>query len=446
MAAPAATIHLPPQLNAAILPQAVQDELNAILVDNNWAIEIRDNEPNKHPKSWQQNPTTNTLLPAQAINPTMVVYQLEKVYSQSRWYFRRTGYFGFLHPITREFIGTTFLHYLQIKFLFSTILVHLKKYHLPYGNRFAGKHIMIPKRHLYYLWQKKFQYHTDSQAAFRKIFRLFLRVVNLPMCAMRIVPSPTGVMCMPAKIVRGNDPEQDCMNFIFPIDEEWACRLYNVAVPDYMGTLDIVPHQVPGSTNNASNEVSHTLLIEKKCIFNKFFANDFHRENNCVVMTGSGFPDVNSIAFVKFMELSIGSQVQGLCDNNPFGVLLLKSYQHTKYELALHNMLKTDVGWLGWNPAFGNAFPQVHQTAGYSVTDERVLDHLLDTRNQFVLHQGHNKPKYANAARTAFRQNQMQIMRQTRGKCNLDDIPTQPLLTAVRFIFGQGRNAYEGKF
>lgn len=445
MAAAAAINILPPHINAANLPPQVLAELTNIYSDNGWAIHIRTNgQPNRHPRSWDPNPPNGLPPPTQPITPVGVVFQLQKIGAQSRWYLRRTGYFGYLHPTTRELIGTTILQHRQIKFFINTVLDHLQKYHLHHGNTFATKDKCIALRHLYYLWDKKFQnaYGSNTELAFRRNFNLFLRIVNLPMCALRIVSCRKGEFCMPAKIVRGTD-EEDCMHFYRQIGEEWACRLYGVAVPEYSDPLTIVPFEVPGSTNNESFEVSHTLLVEKKCIFHNFFFHNFHMKSNCVIMTGSGFPDTDSRAFAKFMELYVGHQVQGLCDNNPCGVLLLKSYQHTRDEIAPHGMLKTDVGWLGWSPEFGSTFPQVHQTAGYTITDDRALNHLLNPGNQFVSAQG---PKYANAARTTFRQDQLETMRQDRVKCNLDDIPTQPLHDAVKFIFDQGHQAYEGLF
>lgn len=446
MAASIAAIHLPPNFNAANLTPQAQAELTAIIAQNDWAIDIRPNEPNKHPLAWKQNPPMNAPQPAPEITPTKVVYQLERVYAQARWYFLNTGHFGFLHPVTKEFIGTTFLHFQQLKFLITTVLDHLTKYHLPHGgHQFAPKKVMLPKRELYYLWHKRFQFayavHSySSEELFRRIFNKFLKIVNLPMCAMRIVPCQKGEMSMPAKIVRGpNDPGQDCMNFTCLIDEEWICRLYNVAVPEYMDSLDIEPYEDPDPNSNASYELSHIIVVEKKCVFTRFFNNGFHTENNSVVMSGAGFPDVCSKAYLKYMELLIGSQPQGLCDNNPSGVLLLKSYQHSKDEITPHNMLKTDVGWLGWSPAFGNTFPHVHQHQNYTVTDTRILNHLLNPRNQFVAQQG----GYASPARATFRATQLHIMSTRQRKCNLDEVPTQPLLTAVRYVLGQN---YQGMF
>jgi hypothetical protein len=281
------------------------------------------------------------------------------------------------------------------------------------------------------LYEKKFQYGRAyaTEQAFSTSFKMFLKVVNLPMCAMRIVPCPRGEFCIPAKILRDGGEEEDCMNFSHQIDEEWACRLYHVAVPEYSGNLAIVPLEDP--VTNTPFAVSHSLIIEKKCVYSKFFSNNFHMDNNCIIMTGSGCPDTNSRAFAKYIELYYNRQLQGVCDNNPGGVLLLKSYQHVCDGNPIHNMLKTDVGWFGWSPYFGDALPLVvQQTPGYSVTDRRLIRHLLNEENQFV----GPIPKYASPARTTFRRNQLLIMSQRQEKCNLDVLPTQVLLDAVKFL------------
>ena len=424
------------------IPHAVLAQLIAINNDNNWAIEIREDGPNKHP-----NPTLiGAPPPTPPITPMRVVVQLQKIYAQSRWYLRHIGHLGFLHPVTREFIPTNYVQYRQIIFFITYVLDHLRTHHLPHGNSFARAARNIPYRRLFYLWEKKFQHGYapgTGQRVFRRIFALFLKIVNLPMCALRIVGISKGEFCMPAMIVRDGE-DQDCMNFHRLISEEWACRLYHVAVPEYSANLAIIPFEDP--VTNTPYQVQHSLLIEKKCVMNTFFINNFHMENNCVVFTGSGYPDTNSKAFAKFIELYYDRQVQGLCDNNPCGVNLLKTYHHTRDEAACNKMLKTDVGWFGLNPAFGLAFPQVHQTLGYSQTDRDILTHLLNENNEFVLGNGPNMPKYANPARATFRRNQLNTMLQDERKCDLDTLPTQPLLDAIKFLLDQGQPVYEGVF
>ena len=63
------------------------------------------------------------------------------------------------------------------------------------------------------------------------------------------------------------------------------------------------------------------LVVEKDAIFQHLVEANFAAHNPCVLVTGRGFPDINTRDLVRKLAcaLGLGERVFGICDWNPFG-------------------------------------------------------------------------------------------------------------------------------
>ena len=66
--------------------------------------------------------------------------------------------------------------------------------------------------------------------------------------------------------------------------------------------------------------VKYLIVIEKEGIFRRLTQDKFYERLPCILVTGCGFPDVATKAFVAKVSARYPSlTVVGLCDYNPFG-------------------------------------------------------------------------------------------------------------------------------
>ncbi|KAL7449099.1 hypothetical protein ACHAWC_001193 [Mediolabrus comicus] len=418
------------------LNPAQQQQLQTMAADIDWAITIQEKYPRFDPDP------NRTEIPLPPITRPQVIYQLERILYESRWCIRNMHRTAFLHPVTRQIRLVNFATYRQQRFFITLVLQHLKNDHAGNGNSFAPAAKHISKRELYYKWKIMFKSYYSKKAApraFDRQFKMFLNIVNLPQCALRIVSEARGQFCMPAKIVRkalgSQDIVEDCMFRMRGIGEEFMCRLNRVMVPEYHDvSLEIEPYE--------DYEVKHSLVVEKNCVLRTMFGKEFHMEKDCFIMSGSGFPDTNSRACAKYFELYFKRQIQGFCDNNPSGVLLLNTYQYNKNRVVPHNMFNTDIGWFGFNPAFGECVPQPSQSKSYNFHDEQIIEYLLEPSNRFVATRG---TTWANRQRSDYRKMQLQRMMEDDKKNDIEQYSRQALVWAIGGLF-KDDHSYVKKF
>lgn len=77
-------------------------------------------------------------------------------------------------------------------------------------------------------------------------------------------------------------------------------------------------------------EIEYIIVIEKEGIFQRLCQEDaFQEKFPCLFVTGCGFPDIPTRAFVsKIHQIFPHIPILGVCDYNPYGVALLMTYQY----------------------------------------------------------------------------------------------------------------------
>jgi meiotic recombination protein SPO11 len=89
------------------------------------------------------------------------------------------------------------------------------------------------------------------------------------------------------------------------------------------------------------------LVVEKECIFRRLCEDRLWARLPCVVLTGCGFPDLATRAFLFHLHRQLRLPVFGLCDWNPFGAAILRCYRDGSRTTPQANRWTVPVRWLG---------------------------------------------------------------------------------------------------
>jgi hypothetical protein len=94
------------------------------------------------------------------------------------------------------------------------------------------------------------------------------------------------------------------------------------------------------------------LVVEKEGVYQRLAEDKFFHRYPCIIVTGKGFPDVATRAFVHALHTNLGIPVRGLADCNPFGVSVLNTYQQSSNRCGLEGggRFGVPMEWLGLRP------------------------------------------------------------------------------------------------
>ncbi|KAI9989330.1 hypothetical protein PInf_019608 [Phytophthora infestans] len=94
------------------------------------------------------------------------------------------------------------------------------------------------------------------------------------------------------------------------------------------------------------------LVIEKDGIFNRLREDKFFETVPSILITGRGFPDLATRAFVNLLSNALGIPVLGLCDCNPFGLSIMLTYKLGSARMPLDSLrYAVDIKWVGVRPS-----------------------------------------------------------------------------------------------
>lgn len=88
--------------------------------------------------------------------------------------------------------------------------------------------------------------------------------------------------------------------------------------------------QIPQIILNVTSirvKANFVLVIEKDTIFQKLLEEDCPRIFKCILVTGKGYPDINTRMLVNILSVKIGLPVYIIVDANPFGVDIMLLYR-----------------------------------------------------------------------------------------------------------------------
>lgn len=95
------------------------------------------------------------------------------------------------------------------------------------------------------------------------------------------------------------------------------------------------------------------LVVEKEGIYCRLSEDRFFEKLPCILVTGKGFPDLATRAFVWTLHKEFDLPIIGICDCNPFGILVLYTYFMGSSRLGVDGRQRYSVPiqWLGLRPS-----------------------------------------------------------------------------------------------
>jgi len=88
--------------------------------------------------------------------------------------------------------------------------------------------------------------------------------------------------------------------------------------------------QIPQITLNVTSicvKANFVLVIEKDAIFQKLLEEDCFRILRCILVTGKGYPDLNTRMLVNILSEKMNLPVYIIVDADPFGVDIMLLYR-----------------------------------------------------------------------------------------------------------------------
>jgi meiotic recombination protein SPO11 len=117
------------------------------------------------------------------------------------------------------------------------------------------------------------------------------------------------------------------------------------------------------------------LVVEKEGVYNRLSEDRFFDDYPCILVTGKGFPDLATRAMVHDLHTTLGLPVRGLADCDPFGVMVLHTYQHGSTRMGVDggDRFAVPMDWVGLRPS------QVEQLKkGKTALPKEVFQELTD--------------------------------------------------------------------
>ncbi|XP_050439053.1 meiotic recombination protein SPO11 [Adelges cooleyi] len=135
------------------------------------------------------------------------------------------------------------------------------------------------------------------------------------------------------------------------------------------------------SIQHFQTNAKYILIVEKDASFQKMLNEGIMKVQNnhypCIMITGKGFPDINTRLFVRQLYIKSNLPILALVDANPYGIEIMCTYRFGSKEMAHQNeMLSVPcIKWLGVHPS--DIVSLNLPTTPLSVLDRLKIESLL---------------------------------------------------------------------
>ncbi|XP_026820261.1 meiotic recombination protein SPO11 [Rhopalosiphum maidis] len=147
-----------------------------------------------------------------------------------------------------------------------------------------------------------------------------------------ITLSSSGLVAGNLMIYMSNGTSLDC-----------SCTTEGLQIPQDILEID-----------NLESKAKYILIIEKNASFQKIINEGLLNTNKCtfIMITGKGFPDINTRLFVKQLSCKLNLPILALVDANPFGIEIMCVYRFGSNSMVHQNemLCVPSIKWLGVYP------------------------------------------------------------------------------------------------
>ncbi|CAL9023490.1 unnamed protein product [Prunus brigantina] len=195
-----------------------------------------------------------------------------------------------------------------------------------YTQCFSNKSEYVKKHEIYY--SDIVQFNCDPKVAYGIIDDIccMLRCTSL---SLRVVSDTTGTVIGPFTFVCGDTPHE--------------CSSSAEKIPSCEFIAD---------TRFNNCKASFILLAEKNTVFHDLAQENFHENAKCIMVSGQGYGDKSTKAFLKKLHRKLRIPVLAIVDCNPYGLQILFYYKYGSAKSAFDsvNLAVRDIKWLGLRP------------------------------------------------------------------------------------------------
>jgi len=262
-------------------------------------------------------------------------------------------------------------------------------------------------REVYYFYVTHFRSQKECDAAIVEAANL----LQVPRASLGLYASPKGWYCGCIQIIRDGRVVMDGQALSSmqgtPITQEWLRppqqRNFTVdCLVDPAGEADDDGSDADSQDDTPPRRAKCILVIEKEGVYNRFSEDRLYERYPCILVTGKGFPDLATRSLVHSLHHGLQLPVYGIADCNPYGALVLQTYQYGSERLGVDggSRYAVPMQWLGLRPSQvediqenGNVPlpPGVFQSL--SELDRKRLQQLLDEDHRFH-DRGNNQDRY----------------------------------------------------
>ncbi|KAM5562547.1 DNA topoisomerase 6 subunit A-like [Rosa sericea] len=103
------------------------------------------------------------------------------------------------------------------------------------------------------------------------------------------------------------------------------------------------------SMSTDDEDLAFVIVVEKHSVFMRLAQDLFWKKFKCIMITGSGMPDVGSRYFLRMAEMTFKRPVYALFDSNPYGARILCTYRYGSDNMSYDSKSLATPGiiWLG---------------------------------------------------------------------------------------------------
>jgi meiotic recombination protein SPO11 len=278
-------------------------------------------------------------------------------------------------------------------------------------------------REVYYFYVTHFRSQKECDAAIVQAANL----LRVPRSSLGLYASPKGWFCGCIQIIQNGRVVLDGQALSSlqgaPITQEWLKPNRDFTIDCQLYPREGEAEQDDASSRSAPRRAKCILVIEKEGVYNRFSEDRLFERFPCILVTGKGFPDIATRSFVHAVHSQLNLPVYGVADCNPFGLLVLQTYQYGSARLGMDggSRYSVPVHWLGLRPS---QVENIRDNHGRQVTlppavfqkltdlDRRRLEQMLDENHRF----------HANSDPDENRYEELEIMEENGYKLELESL------------------------
>ncbi|KAL6506882.1 DNA topoisomerase 6 subunit A [Orobanche hederae] len=140
----------------------------------------------------------------------------------------------------------------------------------------------------------------------------------------------------------------------------------------------LIHRELVDGISDMRSDANLIIVVEKICVFEELRNSKIYETFPCIIITGSGQPDIDTRLLVKKLSTSLNLPVVGLMDCDPYGFKIMSVYSYGSQSMSFDGYRLTTLGmqWLGLRPSDVESYSVKSELMGEE--DIKFAEKLLD--------------------------------------------------------------------